>query len=216
MRIEEPMNKNNLLRSMLKYLTPGLLAAVLLTACSTTRSDSRSTLFDFGLLPAAQPGEATTSLPPLAIADANTPSSMRGGTMTYRLAYANAQQPQPYVHSRWSAPPAQLFVQRLKARIARAGGTALPASDGAVNVPTLRIDADDFTQIFDSPGNSVGQVSLRVAVFQGRNLVAQKSFTRQAPAPSPDAAGGAKALAEASDAAISDILSWLAGLPLKR
>jgi cholesterol transport system auxiliary component len=216
MQTEEPMNKNNPLRATLKYLTAGLLAAVVLSACSTIRnSDPKSTLFDFGLLPAAQ-SESMTSLPPLAIADANTPASMRGGTMTYRLAYANALQPLPYAHSRWSAPPAQLFVQRLKARIARAGGTALPASDGAINVPMLRIDADEFTQIFDSPGSSVGQVSLRVAVFQGRNLVAQKSFARQAPAPSADAAGGAKALVDASDAVISDILSWLAGLPLKR
>jgi cholesterol transport system auxiliary component len=122
----------------------------------------------------------------------------------------------PYAHARWNAPPAQLFVQRLKARIARSGGTVLPAADGAINIPLLRIDTDDFTQIFTSPGSSVGQVALRVSVFQGRTLVAQKSILKEVAAPSADAAGGAKALMDASDAAITDIMSWLAGLPLKR
>ncbi len=194
-----------------------VLALALLSACSTIQGgESTLTLYDFGTVRAAPAGEAPAGLPPLSVADANVPTSMRGATMFYRLAYANDQQPMPYAHSRWNAPPAQLFVQRLKARIGRAGGTVLPASDGAINIPLLRIDADDFSQIFDSPGSSVGQVALRASVFQGRTLIAQKSILKQVPAQSADAAGGARALADASDAAISDILSWLAGLSLKR
>jgi cholesterol transport system auxiliary component len=110
-------------------------------------------------------------------------------------------------------PPTQLFAQRLKSRIAQAGGAALPASDGAANVPVLRIEADDFMQIFDAPGQSNAHVGLRAALFNGRTLVAQKAFAKQAPAPSPDAAGGARALAAASDAIITDMMTWLASVP---
>jgi cholesterol transport system auxiliary component len=197
---------------------PALLTGLLisLAACSSTRTDTHATLFDFGLLGPAPATQAPPALPALSVAEATAPISMHSPAMFYRLNYANAQQPQPYAQSRWSMPPAQLFVQRLKARIGQAGGTVVPATDGAMNIPSLRIDADEFVQVFDSPGNSAGQIALRASVLQGRTLVAQKSFSRQVPAPTPDAAGGAKALADASDAIISDIMSWLAGVPLKR
>jgi cholesterol transport system auxiliary component len=53
-------------------------------------------------------------------------------------------------------------------------------------------------------------------VLNGRRLLAQKTFTRQAPAPTADASGGARALADASEAVIADMVTWLAGLPLKK
>ncbi len=210
------MNKSIALR-VLSPLAASLLAVTLLGACSSLRSDAPVSVYDFGLLRAPMAGEAgAAGLPPLSVAEATAPASMHSPVMYYRLAYANAQQAQPYAHSRWSMSPANLFVQRLKARIGRAGGAVLPATDGAANIPLLRIDADDFIQVFDSPGNSSGQVALRASVLQGRTLVAQKTFVKQVPASTGDAAGGAKALAEASDAVITDILAWLGTLPLKR
>jgi len=92
----------------------------------------------------------------------------------------------------------------------------LPASDGAINIPLLRIEADDFTQVFDNSAHSSARVAMRASVFQGRALVAQKTFIRQSPAPTPDASGGVRALADASDAMITEMMSWLAGLPLKK
>jgi cholesterol transport system auxiliary component len=191
-----------------------LLTGVLLGACSTVRTETHATSYDFGSLRAA--GEATSALPPLSIAEATAPASMHSPAMFYRLAYANDQQAQAYAHSRWSMPPAQLFVQRLKSRIGRAGGTVLPATDGAINIPSLRIDVDDFIQVFESPATSSGQVALRATVMQGRALVAQKTFLKQVATPTPDAAGGARALVEASDAVITDMLAWLVTVPLKR
>jgi cholesterol transport system auxiliary component len=112
-------------------------------------------------------------------------------------------------------PPAQLIAQRLKSRIAQAGGVALSAADGAIGVPVLHIDVDDFTQTFDAPGHSMGMVALRASTFNGQVLIAQKTFSRQAPAPTPDAEGGARALAQASDEAIADVMQWLATLQQK-
>jgi cholesterol transport system auxiliary component len=194
-----------------------LSAAALLSGCAT-KTDSIA-LYDFGPLHAARQAQADLALPalpPISVADIGTPAWLDTTTMFFRLSYANEQQPRPYANSRWTMPPAQLFAQRLKSRIAQAGGAALSASDGALNVPVLRIEADDFMQQFDAPERSNGQIGLRAALFNGRTLIAQKSFVKQAPAPSADAAGGARALAAASDAIINEMMSWLASVPSTR
>jgi cholesterol transport system auxiliary component len=203
------------MKKTLRLLLSVLIAfnGALLAGCATTgQSDP---LYDLGMLrnvQSAQPA-ALPALPPVSIAEIRSPSWLDNTLMFYRLSYANDQQPRPYASSRWAMPPAQLLAQRLKSRIAQAGGAALPAADGAVNVPVLRIEADDFTQVFETPGQSVAQVALRAALFNGRALVAQKNFVKQVPAPSADAAGGARALAIASDAVITDMMMWLSALP---
>jgi cholesterol transport system auxiliary component len=132
--------------------------------------------------------------------------------MHFRLTYADDLQPRVYSQSRWAAEPGELIEQRLKWQITRAGGVALPASSGAADVPVLRMEIQDFTQVFSSPQQSTGQLILRASVFDGRSLVAQKTFIRQVAAPTADAAGGAKALAMASDAVIAEIIIWLSRL----
>jgi cholesterol transport system auxiliary component len=191
------------------------VAAMLLSGCaSVSRTDSPA-LYDLGPLRAQAATPALSALPTISVAEIGVPNWLDRPTMFYRLNYANDQQPRPYAQARWTMPPAQLLQQHLKARIAQTGGAVLSTSDGAVNVPVLRIEADDFTQSFSAPGQSAGLVGLRASVFKGRALVAQRSFNREAPAPSPDANGGARALAAASDAAIADMIKWLGSLDLK-
>lgn len=182
-----------------------VLVCLLLSNCASRVAPPL--LYDFGPL---HPSSAAVAVPPVSVADINAPAWLDGSLMFYRLAYANELQPRPYAGSRWTMTPSQLIYQRLKTRIAQSGGTVLSATDGAANLPLLRIEVDDFSQNFDSPAQSTGQVSLRASLFQGRSLVAQRTFTQQLPAPSADAAGGARALATASDAAITDIIAWLA------
>lgn len=191
-----------------------LLGCALAAGCAT-RSEPLA-LYDFGPLRADQAnGSNPGGLPPLSVAEINTPAWLDSQLMYFRLSYANQQQTRPYANSRWSMPPLQLFGQRLKARIAQAGGVVLSATDGAAGLPVLRLDADDMMQNFDSASHSTVQISLRASVFNGRSLLAQKTFSRQAAAPSADAAGGAAAMAAASDALIDDMLHWLAVLPKK-
>ena len=192
-----------------------LAGTVLLGGCATDKSKSLA-LYDLGPLTSVQAGAPAASLPAISVAEVSAPAWLDTQMMYYRLLYANDQQPRPYAGSRWSMPPALLFGQRLKARIAQAGGIALSASDGATNVPLLRIEADEFAQNFETVTQSTARIALRASVFNGRTLLAQKTFIHQLPAPSADAPGGARALALASDAAISDILVWLAGLPVKK
>ena len=192
------------------------LSACTLIGAGNTKTELFS-LYDFGPAHAAASGApATSKLPPISVAEVQSPAWLDSPLIYFRLTYANEQQPRAYAGSRWAMPPAQLFGQRLKSRMAQAGNVVLSATDGAVNVPLLRIEAEDFTQRFDSQTQSNAQIALRASVFSGRSLLAQKTFVRQAPAPSADAAGGARALAVASDAIIADMMSWLATVPFKK
>ncbi|QDZ29177.1 ABC-type transport auxiliary lipoprotein family protein [Noviherbaspirillum sp. UKPF54] len=192
---------------------PALCAmCMLLVSCALPRPES-ATLYDLG---PARPMTGAPALPAISVADVTAPGWLDRPLMFYRLNYQSDLQPRAYTQSRWMTPPTQMVTQRVKTRIAQAGGVVLPASDGAANMPLLRIEADDFMQVFDVPGKSVGRVTLRASLFRGRVLVAQQSFSSQVPAASADAGGGARALAAASDMAIADIMRWLAALPQRQ
>jgi cholesterol transport system auxiliary component len=191
--------------------TLAVTISALLGGCAT--GTNSIVLYDFGPLRNMPSAPELPALPPVSIAEVGTPVWLDSPMMFYRLGYANDQQPQPYANSRWTMPPAQLFGQRLKSRMAQAGGTVLTASDGAANVPVLRIEIDEFIQSFDAPRQSAARVRVRAALFDGRRLIAQKTFANQSAAPSADAAGGVKAMANASEAVITDMMIWLTTLP---
>jgi cholesterol transport system auxiliary component len=201
---------------------PLLLALFLLSGCAATKAVTQTT-YDLGIpapvsLLAGDRAQTVVpaTIPPITVADVTSASWLDSQAMYFRLRYENDQQPRPYAHSRWSMPPPQLFEQRLKARLAEAGGVVLSGADGAINIPLLRVDTADFSQRFASPQQSDVQVSVRASLMNGRILVAQKSFAQVRPAPSADAAGGVSALALATDAVIGDMMAWLAALPAKK
>jgi cholesterol transport system auxiliary component len=198
--------------AILKTLS-SFLALALVAGCAS-KVDA-PTQYDLGLLPPAA-ATAAPALPAVSVADVNAPAWLDNNMMYFRLAYANQLQPRPYAASRWTMPPAQLFQQRLKSRLAQAGGTVLAMSDAALNIPLLRIDMDDFTQTFDTPSHSLATLQVRASLFNGRTLLAQKSFSRQAATPSADAAGAASAFVAANDGVIDDLMSWLATVAPKK
>jgi len=184
--------------------------AVLLGACASKGPTPAH--FDFGPL-RQQVTTATSPVGPLIVADVSGPASLDTERMQYRLLYADARQSRPYAYNQWTATPLQLMTQRLKARIAQAGVKVLSTTDAATGAMLLRTELDDFAQNFDTATASHGTISLRASVFRAHKLVDQKTFSRSAPAPSADAAGGAQALADAADALSADVLAWLATLP---
>ncbi len=197
----------------MRTIAPLLLMSLALAACSLGHTAPQAT-FDLG---AATPALQPASLPPISVAAPSAPSWLDNSEMLYRLNYADERQLHAYANSHWAAPPMQLFGERLKMRLAEAGGRVLSSSDGAQNVAlTLRTDALDFTQQFDRADHGSGHVALRVSLFEGRKLVAQTTIAEQEDAQSADAAGGARALARASDLAIADIIRWVSSLNLKQ
>lgn len=211
-----------------RRLAGALLVTAALAGCASDAP--RLALFDLGPIhssirssihsPIRSQQDAPTALPAsfpaISLADIQSPAWLDSQAMFYRLDYANDLQPKPYSASKWTMPPAQLFAQRLKSSLTRSGGVVIAAADGAINVPILRLEADDFSQHFESAGKSHGEVAIRASLFDGRILRAQKMFVRQVPAATADAQGGAAALAAASDAVIAEMSAWLATLPPKQ
>jgi cholesterol transport system auxiliary component len=195
------------------------LIVVLLAACATPDKPSRATLYDFGPPVVSDAAASTTQLPPIAFPDVEASGSLDNSVMLYRLGYADANQLRPYANARWSAPPAQLVRQRLRQQLGRDrpvldfAETAALARNGGIAPRVLRIDLEEFSQLFESPAQSSGLLRLRATLLDstaaGERLLAQRNFVVQKPAPTPDAAGGVRALASAVDNAGEEIARWL-------
>ena len=198
--------------TLLAAVLAAAAGAALLSGCSTSSGAPKNTMFDFG--PAAI--SAPPAAPPigtLVVTDVTGSAAFDNERMYYRLNYADALQSRAYTNSRWGATPLQLITQRLKTRIAQTGAKVLTPTDASNGVAILRSEIDDFTHSFDSASQSYGQLVLRASLFNQHKLVDQKTFSRKIPAASADAAGGARALAAATDAVAADINAWLATLP---
>ena len=186
-----------------------LLAAFALSACAGNPAAPPAE-YDFGI------GGATLEEPPrlkreIAVADATAPAWLDSPALVYRLAYRDAAQPRAYVESRWVAPPAALFTAQLRQRlVATTRSGVLAPHDGVRTAATLRVELLEFSQVFDAPDQSRAVVRVRAVLLSGGRLLAQTSFTVDRPAPSADAAGGARALALAADAAIDRLIGWTA------
>ena len=199
-----------------------LLAGAVLSGCSALPDKPvRPDVYDFGpgavALAAVVPGLAT-----IALGEVEVGAALDSSALQYRLAYADAQQLRPYAQARWSMPPAQLLRQRLREHLGQSRAVVSPGEGGleAAAPLQLRVELQEFSQLFQSPTSSVGLVRLRASVVrptaQGERLLAQRSFVVQRGAASHDAVGGVKALAQASDAAVAEIEQWLQQLPVTR
>jgi cholesterol transport system auxiliary component len=144
---------------------------------------------------------------------ATSPAWLDNPAIPYRLAYNNRGRTYIYANSRWVSPPAALLAQRVKRQIAAAGGSAvLSSGDGVRADYALRLDLEEFTQVFETPGESRAMVALRASLIEpgARTLLAQRSFIMEQPAPEANAAGAVTALTEASDRLIANLIDWLA------
>jgi cholesterol transport system auxiliary component len=182
----------------------------------------RPVVYDFGPGAAlAPPGiNSPTSGPalvPIALAGVQAASALDTTAVLYRLAYSDAQQLRPYALARWSMPPAELVQQRLREQLGQRRAVLNPMDGVTAAAPaltlTLRLELDEFSQLFEAADKSTGLLRLRATLAQttatGETLLTQRSFVAQRPSPSADAAGGVKALAAATDAAVGEIELWV-------
>ena len=200
-----------------------IFCAILVTGCGALpQPPARPQLYDLGPGPATAAAAPATALPALALADMDAPGGAGSGTaVVYRLAYADAQQLRPYQLARWSQPPTALVLQRLRERMGEQRAIVQPLdrplAPGSDKPPVvLRLDLEEFSQVFASPERSSGLLRLRATLAEplpgGERLLGQRVFVVQRPAPSADAAGGVRALAEAADQAAEELAQWLQGM----
>ncbi|OJA87018.1 ABC-type transport auxiliary lipoprotein family protein [Burkholderia ubonensis] len=196
-------------RTLARALRPAAAALVVLTlalaaGCAGENAALSNVRYDLG--PAAPVATAGHG-PALKVLDVAAPDALDSDKFVYRLAYADAQRTAVYRDSRWTAPPAQLLTQRLRGALS-SRGAVLEGADG-VRAPTLRIDLSEFEQVFDGESQSHGAVTARATLTQDGKVLGQRTFVARAPSSTPDAAGGARALAAASDDLVAQIAAWV-------
>lgn len=206
---------------MRSFAHAALACAALLAGCASfIDKPQRPALFDLG--PVAQvsaqaPRKGAGT--PLVLADIDASGALDGNPLLYRLAYSDDHQLRAYAQSRWSAPPPQLVRQRLREQIGRERpvlsldeSAALDPQDVG-SVLLLRLELEEFAQVFDAPERSRGVVRLRATLLaptpSGDRLVGQRGIATEARAPTPDASGGVRALSAATDAASAEIATWV-------
>lgn len=191
---------------------PGLLLIGLMSACASfPTAPVRPTIYDFGPGALSAPLTANPALPPIVLQEVVALPALETAAVLYRLAYSDVQELRPYAQARWSMPPAQLVRERLRESLS-AKRAVLNPGESAVLL-TLRVELQEFSQLFETAQNSNGLVRLRATLIEAKDgadrLVAQKVFVAQRPAASADAPGGVRALRAATEAAVEEINAWL-------
>lgn len=180
-----------------------------LAACALPERAPSLARYDFGASAATPAIASARLLPSLAISVQAAPV-LDGTAMRYRLMYADVLQLRSYALSRWTLPPAELVQQRVREALSRQYVLRQP---GAGAGRELRIALEEFSQVFAAPDQSKGVLRLRMTLLQASSkesqVMAQRDLVIERPAPSLDAAGGAHALAAATDAAVAELLPWL-------
>lgn len=196
-----------------------LAAVVFIAACATPDKPTRSTLYDFGPGPTEAVPATAIAQPALVLGDIDANGALDSTSLNYRLQYADENQLRPYAQARWSAPPPQLIRQRIREQLGRdrpvldLNESAALARAGGVQPRVLRLDLEEFSQVFESSAQSFGLLRLRATLMEntsaGERLISQRAVVSRVPAATPDAQGGVKAMTMATDNAAADIGKWL-------
>ena len=192
---------------------PAVLLALMLGACSLgPPQKDAAPAYDLGALPVS-----TASAPriraSLLVHAVAAPSWLESYSIIYRLNYQDAARQLTYANSRWAAPAAVLLTQRLRAQLAATSdGGILSVADSARAEYALRVELEDFSQVFDSADASRAVIVARASIVNvtRRTLLAQKTFTVGKPAGSANAEGGVRALAAASGELVDAVVAWTA------
>lgn len=187
-----------------------LLSLAVLAACAIPQARDGIASYDFGLPRSDK--EANPRLQhDLVVAALTAPAWMDNTGIYYRLAYQDATRPRAYAQSRWVMPPAALLGQSLRARIARANKAAVfTPADGVRADYTLRLELEEFSQVFDAADKSRAVLRLRASLIRNHGVAAQQGFSIERASATPDAEGGVRALIAASDEAGNGLIDWLA------
>lgn len=151
------------------------------------------------------PGEAGALAPELAPARIvlSAPPWLQSGTMHYRTEWNRPERRRAYADSRWAAEPAAMLGLAL--------GRALGGGGGRCR---LRIEVDEFEQVFTSPLHSEARLVLRAALLAPgvAGPLANITLNLSEPAPTADASGGAAAFRSATAGLAATLAAWMSGL----
>ncbi len=192
------------------------IVILLLSGCAVTPTNTPLTVYNFGLQQIPDTNNPAVHLtrktPSILIADVTSPIWLDSQAIQYRLAYHNPMQLYTYANSRWAATPAAMLTLQIRNRIlTETSNNVIKPGDGAQADYTLQIELNEFSQVFDSTDNSQATINLNASLInrKTRALIAQHHFNIQQKATTADAAGGAKALIEASHKLTKHLIDWV-------
>lgn len=181
-----------------------IVCCLLLAACygaGKRGGDSALAIYDFG--PPIVEGSGAPGQRSELVVEVRAPLWFDSLGIEYRLAYDEPKRLRDYTRSRWAGPPAQMMQQRLIQQLG-----LMPAGQGRTRC-VLRIDIDEFIQVFDTPTASRGVIQGRVHLLdRSRTSLASYELRIEKPAASADARGGVAALTVAVDQLVADLLGW--------
>lgn len=194
-----------------------MLILLMVNGCNNLPKDNAPIVtYDFGLPRENAPDQTTRMADRLEVSPVTAPSWLDSPAILYRLAYHNAARLDSYADSRWAAPPAALITLRLRQALSTASDTSKGNPTPQNDPPNrLRVDLEEFSQVFDSPQSSRVLFRAHVSLTQKnkQSPLREHTFSLERQAQTPDAAGAVSALSLASDEFIDAVLTWLASTP---
>ena len=182
---------------MILFPKPRLLCClwllVSINACSLwPEAPAPAALHDFG--PALSQGEGL----PWSTAIVTSPDWLQDTGIDYRLLYARPTERRSYTLDRWVAPPAALLQQRLNHDLDTRG-------------PRLRLELQDFEQIFAHPDQAQVVMVVQAAIENGdpNQPIPQQEFRFQEATPTADAAGALAAFPGLIRKAENALAAWV-------
>lgn len=149
----------------------------------------------------------------LRVARISAPPWLQGTDLYYQLDYRHDHAIAAYADSDWVSPPARMLGQIIVNALAEAAlwQVVVGPDSPAQTEFGLDIRLDDLSQVFTSPGASVGVLDATATLVDNRDgrVIAQRRFQVKASAPSADAAGGVAALNDASRQFATQLADWL-------
>ena len=182
----------------------GLALCLALTLGACTGLDLRPApmaLYDLGVTPSQSlPAELAPAQLKLSAAPWLSATAMH-----YRLSWLDPSRRRAYAESRWVSAPADMLGIALD--------RGLAAGAGGLHCH-LRVELDEFVQVFDSDTQSHVELIVRVALLPSRSAVplARTEFRISEAAPSADASGGVSAHRSAAQRLVHEVSAWLVAL----
>ncbi|MDO9600348.1 MAG: ABC-type transport auxiliary lipoprotein family protein [Azoarcus sp.] len=187
-------------RFLHRFILPTLI--VLLSACNGIGIPPKPVaIYDLGLI-------ASRSLPADAVPSRIqflAPTWLEVSAMQYRLEWDQPLRRRAFADSRWAAKPPEMLARALD-RAVRSNGTATSEC-------RLRIELDEFIQIFEAEDRSKVELVARASWLPARSeaALARKEFRLSQPA-DPTAEGGVAAYRELAAQFSDQLALWLSEL----
>jgi cholesterol transport system auxiliary component len=197
-------------------VTAWLASLGLLGACGLKPAPRAPTAtYDFGSPESAAPPVESRIPHVIVVQDPIAPLWLDSRDMHYRLAYDDPARLRLYASSRWATSPVQLVGTLLRRRLGEATERGAAIRDyGLESDYWVRVELEEFSQVFDTEQAGRALVRLKVALNErrGRRLMAQRTFAAEAACPSPNAQGAVVGLRVASEQVVAEVVDWVATL----